>query len=300
MNKTIQINPELFSISKQKKQRTLKNEIKIKPAKETNRNNNTLSNKNKLLKYIRRHQEENAKKDILPIEPIQNKYLESVAYLDDIADKLKKEDDKPIYPANKNYTLKNHQNENVSMVFPESLQPMIPIPLPIYHSDLQKAVISAPKYGCLKHGTLPTYRQFHGQQTQKVQYPYINTDEITLGVPEKVGRKKTNLNYKSQKKILTRTFRIGKSEKKRKISVLVSNKTIRNNYFSNNKILKETPIIDVRRYLVKHGLIKIGSIAPNDVLRQMFESASIICGDVTNHNNETLMYNYLNSDKKIW
>ena len=100
--------------------------------------------------------------------------------------------------------------------------------------------------------------------------------------------------------MLKRTYKTGKSNAERKISVLVSNKTIRNNSSNKSITLKKTPINDVRRYLVKQGFIKVGTTAPPDVLRKMYESASMVCGDVTNHNSETLMYNFLNSAKKTW
>jgi len=31
-------------------------------------------------------------------------------------------------------------------------------------------------------------------------------------------------------------------------------------------------------------------------LRKMYESLSLICGDVYNHNPDTLLYNYMNGD----
>ena len=54
-------------------------------------------------------------------------------------------------------------------------------------------------------------------------------------------------------KVLKRTFRIGKSLKDQKVSVLVSNKTIRKEISNNDIALKQTSMLDVRRYLVKHG-----------------------------------------------
>ena len=146
--------------------------------------------------------------------------------------------------------------------------------------------IVTPKYGCMKHGgVLPTYRQYQTQQISEKD----NHTQQSLG---KLPNENTN------KKILKRTFRIGKSIKEQKVSVLVSNKTIRKEISNNDITLKQTPMLDVRRYLVKHGLIKIGTSSPPDVLRQMYESASLMCGNVINHNSETLMYNYLNSDDK--
>jgi len=62
-------------------------------------------------------------------------------------------------------------------------------------------------------------------------------------------------------------------------------------------MLKQISITEIRAYLIKHGFIKVGSTTPNDVLRKMYESALLICGDVQNHNKETLLYNFMNDTK---
>lgn len=105
-----------------------------------------------------------------------------------------------------------------------------------------------------------------------------------LKAPKKMKRKKT----------LRRTYKIGRSKVFPRVSVLVSNRTLRNNITTKTQQLKQVPIHEVKSYLIKRGLIKVGSMAPNDVLRKMYESASLICGEVQNHNPENLLYNYLN------
>lgn len=104
------------------------------------------------------------------------------------------------------------------------------------------------------------------------------------GKPKKMRRKKT----------LRRTYKIGRSQIAPKVSVLVSNKTLRNKVTTTSQLLKQTPIMDVKKYLIKHGIIRVGSTTPNDVLRKMYESMSLICGEVQNHNPDTLLYNYIN------
>ena len=61
-----------------------------------------------------------------------------------------------------------------------------------------------------------------------------------------------------------------------------------------NQVIKQTPIQDVRKFLIKRGIIKVGSVTPNEVLRKMYESASMMCGDLYNHNPDNLLYNYFN------
>ena len=98
-----------------------------------------------------------------------------------------------------------------------------------------------------------------------------------------------------QRRIARRTYRVGKSKVLPRVSVLVSNRTLRNNITTKTQMLKQTSMNEIRRFLIKRGFIKVGSNAPNDVLRKMYESISLICGEVQNHNSENLLYNYLHS-----
>ena len=112
-------------------------------------------------------------------------------------------------------------------------------------------------------------------------------NKLSNNKPKKLRRKKT----------LRRTYKVGRSSVAPKVSVLVSNKTLRNRVSTQKQLLKQTPIQDVKKYLIKHGLIRIGSITPNDVLRKMYESMSLVCGEIHNHNPDTLLYNYINGNE---
>ena len=79
-----------------------------------------------------------------------------------------------------------------------------------------------------------------------------------------------------------------------KVGVLVSNKTIRKNVTTKAQLLKQVPMEEIKKYLIKHGFIKIGTTAPNDVLRKIYESAIMMGGEIQNYNSENLLYNYLN------
>ena len=105
--------------------------------------------------------------------------------------------------------------------------------------------------------------------------------------------------HKRQKRTLRRTFRVGKSKYYPNVAVLVSNKTIRKQIATKSQLLKTTPMEEVKKTLIKKGLIKVGSVAPNDVLRKMYESVSLVCGDVYNHNPENLLFNYLNAGNAL-
>jgi len=109
--------------------------------------------------------------------------------------------------------------------------------------------------------------------------------------------KATQPKYLKQKKTLRRTYYVGKSKIIPKVSVLISNKTIRNNISNKTQLLKQIPMQEIKRELIKKGFIRVGSIAPNDVLRKMYESVSLICGEIQNHNPDNLLYNFFNGEK---
>lgn len=113
-----------------------------------------------------------------------------------------------------------------------------------------------------------------------------------LKIPKKIKRPK------QCQKTMRRTYRVGRSKVAPRISVLVSNRTIRKNITTQAQLLKQVPIKDVKQYLIKHGFIRVGSIAPNEVLRRMYESAQMMCGEIHNHNPDNLLYNFLNGDRE--
>ena len=188
----------------------------------------------------------------------------------------------------------------------------------------QYANIAKPLYGCLKNGNLPTYKTYMNQ-TRK-QNNIVNNSEnptntqspnttITLPSilqsimptpsppPPPLNKSFSQLKCvlpkivnkpKKHKKIIRRTYKVGKSSQKPTISVLLSNKTIRNRVIGQTQLLKQTSIHDIKKYLIKHGFIRIGTTAPNDVLRKIYESTQLISGEVYNHNPENLLYNFLN------
>jgi hypothetical protein len=125
-----------------------------------------------------------------------------------------------------------------------------------------------------------------------------NYEELRSMMRTHSGRTTENQNKfakiknKKQKRTMRKTFHLGKSTKTPKVSVLISNKTMRKNITTKNQLLKQIPIIDVKKYLAKHGFIRVGSTAPNDVLRKMYETTQSVCGVVENHNPDNLLYNF--------
>jgi hypothetical protein len=187
--------------------------------------------------------------------------------------------------------------------------------------------IQQPNYGCLKKGKLPTFRSWKKTLDEpsimpapnplKPVEPFFpsshssflnspkNLSEIEQTKEQQIKSEKLKEMKKKvalgatpktmkQKRTIKRKFNVGKSKFFSKIGVLISNRTLRNQTLQKTQLLKQTPIIEIKKELVKKGLIKVGSNAPNDVLRKLYESVSLINGDVHNHNLETILHNYIN------
>ena len=100
------------------------------------------------------------------------------------------------------------------------------------------------------------------------------------------------------KKTIKRKYTLGKSNIKKTVAVLIKDRGTRKLILSAQKDLKKQNINDVKLYLRNHNLIKSGSNAPNDVIRKLYES-SMLAGEITNSNTETLLHNFSKDDKEL-
>ena len=341
--RTIRINPELFKIPDTRKNRKSsgdktndENRIKIKTPLEKNVRNKTV--RKNIINMIRAKQQEEYSRlfdeDTLkkPSEPnspdFNSDFDESLKYLSNLVDQSKTKENLP-----HNQTLKNRDSlfsNHASIVEPMgAIQPVNIDVNSISPSVAPVQILPPPQYGCLKNGSLPTYRVFHNKTVKNpvtnipttniptTNTPILNTNpppvnprimpaEYTNKIAETkkmneqmklLHLKKTGQQMKKnkQRKILRRTYRVGRSKYYPKVSVLVSNRTIRKNITTKTHELKETPIAEIKQFLIKRGLIKIGTPAPNDVLRKMYETVNLICGDINNHNTDILLHNFIHT-----
>ena len=94
---------------------------------------------------------------------------------------------------------------------------------------------------------------------------------------------------------ITRTYKykLGKKPDAKHIGLLIKNRETQKKIRQEVSQLKQRPIQDVKNFLREKNLIKLGSQAPNDVLRKLYEDSEL-AGEITNTNSTNLVHNYLN------
>jgi hypothetical protein len=147
-----------------------------------------------------------------------------------------------------------------------------------------------------QHNSMPQRQRLTPEQQRAELKQFLEKRKDEKSRIERVKRQQNILApSKKQKRTITRTFRVGKSKHYARVGVLIPNKTIRTQVLAKKQKLREIPLEDIRRYLIKKGLIRVGSSCPNDVLRKMYESSMLMCGEIQNHNPDNLLYNYLHN-----
>ena len=166
-----------------------------------------------------------------------------------------------------------------------------------------------PLYSSLKNGSRPTFREL---MTKGVPAEVGAPAPIQVGAsapapaPIQVGasaitvrrEKLAALRAKHQgpkrpmreKRIKTYKYSLGKKD--RNVGVLIKNNVTRRNVKKAHADLKKTSILDIKKYLKQHNLLKSGSDAPPDVLRQLYEQTRL-AGEIQNNNSDNLLHNYL-------
>ena len=202
-------------------------------------------------------------------------------------------------------------SSNIMSNIMSNIQPIAAIPMTPYVTNLSQnlstpahVVPPQPTYGCLKNGSLPTYRSAMNKTAKNITTSV--KPQSSAASASAIERIRARLNERANRqidvkipkakpnKIIRRTYNVGKDKFRPVVGVLLPNRTIRNNVANKAFKFKHTPVEEIRKFLLRNGFIKVGSTSPNDVLYKMYESIMLIDGEVKNHNPDNLLYNFFN------
>ena len=185
-----------------------------------------------------------------------------------------------------------------------------PLHIPTNPEDYLPSIFikEEPPHGCLKNGNKPTFREWATNMLKKpvdafknmvggdsshddgTTTHHHNKDGLNGELPKTLDPEQVAGMRVKIRKTHKKRFRIGKHDNV--VGVLLKNKQTQRHIQSQHLTLKQKTIGEIRKYLYDHHLLKIGSNAPPDVLRRMYED-SILTGDVKNTNNDVLLHNFM-------
>lgn len=190
--------------------------------------------------------------------------------------------------------------------FDEQCMSMEPAPVP------QSTIMKDKPYGVLKNGLKPTYKVWN--KSQKSNQPLPINESISPSLPMSVSpvvtpslpvtqslpvvevipfeikmeTKEPEPENESKEKI---PIKIGKSKKNKTVNILIPCHKTRKEKSEHHESIRKTSLTTVKNYLKNHKLIKVGSTAPTNLIRQIYENAKCY-GEVTNQNKDNLLYNF--------
>ena len=131
-------------------------------------------------------------------------------------------------------------------------------------------------YGARKQ-RLDEYKREHFEAALKNQQPVIKIRE-------------------TKQQIITKKYKLGKYVNKQGpvIGVLIKNRQTQYNVEKKRNEMRHIPLHTIKSRLHKKNLLKVGSIAPPDILREMYENA-VFAGDIENDGEGILLHNFLAS-----
>ncbi len=297
--KTISINPNLFNISSSNNSSPKnKKDLSLKIQKPTNI-------KRELIKKIRNYQNKTKKRKSYPLnDEFTSEFKDSIDYLRNVMNEKKIANNENI-----NQYVKN-SNDHLDTTPNVPYKPLQNTPnnIDVNNYNLQNTEKISPQqevpWGNMKNGNKPTYRTWVKNQTLKNPKPvdhvktqqYIESENLSEPIFTKESIiQKDKPNKKIKKKTIKKKYTCGKSKTKKQIAIIIKGIETKNKVLKEQRDLRKESIQSIKNYLYRKSFIKVGSTAPDKVLRDMYESI-ILTGNVNNKNSHILIHNYMNEN----
>jgi hypothetical protein len=324
--KTISVNPDFFSNKKKTKKKKLKHSLRT--------NFNKLQKnflKEKMIDKIKNFKKKkNFKNNNEPTNGFSDEYTNAVDFMEDIVKKRKTKKKK------KQQIVDMGNRQQRSEIQQRSEQPNIINIKTDVSEDLNHNIIKPdPPYGILKKGKKQLYSKYRKSlsnntlaftdttsfgkemdinkeisnikmngflledipdrkeklknlQKKFIKNKFIENNNLNANKPEK---------FKIKNKKIIKRYLLGKNNKTNKIGILIKNKKTRKLINKDCKKLEKKKLTIIKKFLLDKALIKVGSSAPERVLRDMYMNC-YLSGDLKNSGGknaeEILMHNWNN------
>ena len=215
-----------------------------------------------------------------------------------------------------------NNNFDDQCMFPEGKDPdprhfeVNPTPTSVPVSSFQvssvpvSSVATDKPYGVLKNGMKPTYKTWNKTQKNVVTHAPISQPTVEI-IPFEVPVFEPQPEVQANPEMVPVSIepveslrapdptpepckvpiKVGKSKKNKTVQILIPCHQTRKNRSDEHETLRKTSLSTVKNYLKTRKLIKVGSTAPTNLIRQIYENAKSY-GDVINENKQNLLYNF--------
>ena len=163
----------------------------------------------------------------------------------------------------------------------------------IYNKTLKKPTIKPNTSIHIDNNDISVHTDPFFERRQKLENLKQQSSQPTVFKPYNMSNKNKTLKRMKQLKTTTKRF-IHLGKKNGKVGVLIKNQKTRKKILKDTNTLKKRPLSKIKNYLRKHNLIKIGSTAPEHIVRNIYEN-SFLSGDIYNKNISTLLHNYMDN-----
>ena len=172
-------------------------------------------------------------------------------------------------------------------------------PVPVAEPEVCPMINPDKPYGVLKNGTKPTFKEWSLNNLEKPSdIPLQTTSEMptqmtteTPLVCEPPLQPPENKVFETKEPTIIKKIKVGKNKRTKSVDILIENIHTRKLNREKLQLLKKTNITTIKNYLKNRQLIKVGSNAPNSLMRYMYENIKE-CGDVINENKSNLIHNF--------
>jgi hypothetical protein len=181
----------------------------------------------------------------------------------------------------------NTENKNESLVYSERQQKL---------NDLRNKHNPKTSSGSSSSSSSSSYISGDGEleNDEKEEKGEKHENKINNSTSSSSSSNRATKIRKRLRKTITKRFKLGKQGNI--VGVLIKNNDTRKKIQKEHSLLKNKNLSDVKKYLVEQKLMKIGSTAPPNIIRKIYED-SVLTGEVENIGKDIVLHNFLEQNK---